>query len=141
MVPGMLGDRLVTLPPAALALAAVPAAAALLGGIGTAQWLVLRRAGAGRPSWIAVTAAAWAAGLAVFMSTAMPLWRPGQPWWLVAAVGVGCGALMAATVAAVTGLAVARLPPAPPTGGTAGPARSGPPALSAGAGRADRGTG
>jgi tetrahydromethanopterin S-methyltransferase subunit D len=43
------------------------------------------------------------------MGTAMPLWHPGQPWWLITAIGVGCGALMAATVAALTGLAAARI--------------------------------
>jgi hypothetical protein len=87
----------------------VVAGLALLGSIGTAQWLVLRRAGLDRPAWILTTAGAWLAGLAVFLSTVMPLWQPGQPWWLIAVIGVGCGLLMAFTVAALTGLAALRL--------------------------------
>jgi hypothetical protein len=92
-------------PPAVLVVAGL----ALLGSIGTAQWLVLRRAGLDRPVWIVTTAGAWLAGLAVFMLTAMPLWQPGQAWWLITVIGVGCGLLMAFTVAALTGLAALRL--------------------------------
>ena len=61
----------------------------------------------------------WTAGLAVFMLTATPLWQPGQPWWLIAAIGVGCGGLMALTVAAFTGIAAVRLVADDPTGGRA----------------------
>jgi hypothetical protein len=106
LMPSTLGDvagRLVMVP------MAVVAGLALLASIGTAQWLVLRRSGLNRPVWIVTTGGAWLAGLAVFMMTAMPLWQPGQPWWLVAAIGVGCGVLMAFTVAALTGLAAVRL--------------------------------
>jgi hypothetical protein len=111
MLPSTLGERLTTLPSALLVPAVAVAALVLLGSIGTAQWMVLRRAGADRPSWIATTAAAWTAGLAVFMLSAPPLWQPGQPWWLIAVIGIGCGALMAATVAALTGVAAVRLAP------------------------------
>jgi len=100
---GSTAGRLVLVP------VAVVAGLALLASIGTIQWLVLRRAGLNRPVWIITTGGAWLAGLAVFMVTAMPLWRPGQPWWLVAAIGVGCGVLMAFTVAALTGLAAVGL--------------------------------
>jgi len=102
---GLLPSTVGGLPPLVMVLAGL----ALLGSIGTAQWLVLRRAGFDRPVWIVMTAAAWLAGLAVFMLTAMPLWQPGQAWWLITAIGVGCGLLMAFTVAALTGLAALRL--------------------------------
>ncbi len=105
LLPSTVGGR----PPAVVAAVAALAGLALLGTIGTAQWLVLRRAGLNRPVWIVTTAAAWLAGLALFLTTAMPLWQPGQAWWLVAAIGVGCGFLMAFTVAALTGLAALRL--------------------------------
>jgi hypothetical protein len=87
----------------------IAAGIALLGSIGTAQWIVLRRAGLDRPMWIVTTGGAWLGGLAIFLLTAMPLWQPGQAWWLVAAIGLGCGLLMAFTVAALTGLAALRL--------------------------------
>src|SRR5689334_238286 len=106
LLPSTLGDAaggLVMVP------TAVVAGLALLASIGTAQWLVLRRAGLDRPVWIVTTGGAWLAGLAVFLVTAMPLWQPGQPWWLVTAIGAGCGLLMAFTVAALTGLAAVRL--------------------------------
>jgi len=119
LLPSTVGDHLARMPAPALVAAGVLAATVLLGSIGTAQWLVLRGAGADRPSWIATTAAAWTAGLAVFMLTATPLWQPGQPWWLIAAIGVGCGGLMALTVAALTGLAAVRLVPDDPIGGRA----------------------
>jgi len=105
---GLLPSTVGGLPPAVLVVAGL----VLLASIGTAQWLVLRRAGLDRPVWIFTTAGAWLAGLAVFLLTAMPLWQPGQAWWLVTVIGVGCGLLMAFTVAALTGLAAGRLLPA-----------------------------
>lgn len=115
LLPSTLGDHLARIPAPLLVGAGVVAAAILLGSIGTAQWAVLRGAGADRPSWIATTAAAWMAGLAVFLLSATPLWQPGQPWWLIAAIGVGCGGLMALTVAALTGIAAVRLIPNGPS--------------------------
>ncbi|MFF4059796.1 hypothetical protein ACFYZ8_29810 [Streptomyces sp. NPDC001668] len=81
----------------------------LLFSLGTAQWWVLRRHVTGAAQWIWATAAAWLAGLAVFCTVAMPLWHPGRPPVLIAAIGVLAGFLMAATVAAVTGRALVRL--------------------------------
>jgi hypothetical protein len=82
---------------------------ALLASIGTAQWLVLRRHVRRASWWIASTAAAWTAGLAVFLAVAMPLWQPGQPVSVVVAIGLAGGLLMAATTSAVTGAALRRL--------------------------------
>ncbi|MFF4661210.1 nitroreductase/quinone reductase family protein [Streptomyces sp. NPDC001381] len=81
----------------------------LLLSLGTAQWWVLRRHVTGGGMWIWATAAAWLAGLAVFCAVSMPLWHPGQSPLLIAAIGVLAGMLMAATVAAVTGVALVRL--------------------------------
>jgi len=60
-------------------------------------------------SWIAVTAAGWLAGLAVFLVVAMPLWHEGQPLWQTVAFGTFAGLLMATTAAVVTGLGLVRL--------------------------------
>jgi uncharacterized integral membrane protein len=81
----------------------------LLGSIGAAQWLELRphvqRAG----RWVPATAAAWCAGLVVFSAVTSPLWQPGQPAVLIAAIGAVGGLLMAVTVAAGTGWVLIRL--------------------------------
>jgi hypothetical protein len=81
----------------------------LLGSIGTAQWLVLRRHVAGAHRWVGTTALAWLVGLGVFLGFAMPLWQPGQPVSLIIVIGIGGGLLMAATTALITGLALRRL--------------------------------
>jgi hypothetical protein len=81
----------------------------LLLSIGTAQWLVLRRTVPRSASWIGTTAAAWIAGLGVFLAFAAPLWRPGQPLPVVVLIGMSGGLLMAATTSVVTGHAMRRL--------------------------------
>lgn len=105
-------------PPAAWMTAGAAAAILLLVSIGAAQWLELRRHASRAWRWIAGSAAAWAAGLAVFMLVAPPLWQPGQPAWLAAVIGMGAAVLMAAVMALVTGLVLLRLmPAAAPAGG------------------------
>ncbi len=94
--------------PLAAALAAI-GGVVLLASIGTAQWLVLHRHVARASRWIWATAAAWAAGLAVFLAFAMPLWQPGQSLWLVVGIGVIGGLLMAATTSLITGATLTRL--------------------------------
>ncbi|MGA5302469.1 hypothetical protein ACPCHT_21250 [Nucisporomicrobium flavum] len=84
---------------------------ALLCSIGFAQWTVLRRLTAHAGWWITVSAVAWLAGLAVFLLVTMPLWHPGQALILIIAIGTAGGLAMAATMAAVTGVAVRRLLP------------------------------
>lgn len=64
-------------------------------------------------SWVAVTALAWALGLVAFLAVTSPLWQPGQPPVLVFGVGVLGAAVMALTMATVTGLAVRRWRPRP----------------------------
>jgi hypothetical protein len=109
MLPSSLGDRIGAMPlPLTVGLAAV-GAAVLLGSIGGAQWLVLRRVGYGGSWWVLTTAAAWLAGLTVFLVIATPLWHPGQALPQIVAIGILGGVAMAATVAAVTGFAAVRL--------------------------------
>ncbi|GIJ71651.1 hypothetical protein [Virgisporangium ochraceum] len=108
MLPSTAGD-LSRLPVAVVAVGATVGGLALLASIGTAQWLVLRRHGYGGPWWILTTAAAWLAGLGVFMVVATPLWQPGQPVVVTVLVGVLAGVLMAGTVAVLTGFAAQRL--------------------------------
>lgn len=81
----------------------------LLASIGVAQWSVLRDHVARAHRWIAITAAAWLAGLAAFMLVASPLWQEGQPTTLVVAIGALGGLVMATVVAVVTGLGLRAL--------------------------------
>jgi len=98
--------------PLAVGLAAA-GAAVLLSSIGLLQWRVLRRHVARAGRWVPATAGAWIAGLLGFTAVTSPLWRAGQPAVLVAAIGVLGAVVMAATVAAITGLALVRLLPPP----------------------------
>lgn len=82
---------------------------ALLATMGTAQWWVLRHHVDRAALWIPVTALAWLVGLGAFLGLAMPWWNPGQPTMEVLAIGLVAAAVMAATVAAITGWAVLRL--------------------------------
>jgi uncharacterized integral membrane protein len=102
--PGILQWPLPLLVPLGIVLGAV-----LLASIGTAQWFVLRRHVPRAGLWIAGTAGAWVVGLLAFTAVSSPLWQPGQPAALVAAIGALGGLVMAATVAAVTGLVLVRL--------------------------------
>jgi hypothetical protein len=81
----------------------------LLLSIGTAQWTVLRGLVPNAGRWVWGTALAWLAALGVFVAVATPLWQPGQDVATVVLIGVLGGLLMAATVAALTGLLVVRV--------------------------------
>lgn len=83
-------------------------ATALLISIGLGQWFELRKHVAGAWRWIAGSAAAWAAGLGVFLAVATPLWQPGQEWWLATVIGMAAAMLMAASMALVTGVVMLR---------------------------------
>jgi hypothetical protein len=96
-------------PVAGVTAAAAVLAPALLGSIGAAQWLELRRHLERAGRWIAVTALAWLLGLGVFFAIAPPLWQPGQPGPVVALVGLLAGVAMAVTMALVTGVGLLRL--------------------------------
>lgn len=91
-------------PAAGQAAAAAVVATVLLCALGYAQWFELRRHLKGAGWWILGSAAAWCAGLAVFFAVATPLWQPGQSEGLILFIGVLAGALMALTMALVSGL-------------------------------------
>lgn len=78
---------------------------ALLASIGTAQWLELRRSLLHSASWILTTGGSWLVGLGLFLGIATPLWHEGQATALTVVIGVAAGLVMAASVAALTGLA------------------------------------
>jgi hypothetical protein len=116
LTPGYLWSRVADLPwPAQLAGGAGLGVVLLL-SIGVAQWLVLRRALPRAGRWVPGTVAAWLAGLAAFAAVSTPLWQPGQPWAVVAAIGVLAGAVMAAVVAAITGAVLVRMLAGHPAG-------------------------
>jgi len=86
--------------------AGIPLGLLLLVSIGFAQAWVLP---AWRFRWIALTSAAWCAGLGVFTAVTTPLWQPGQSTALLFAIGLVGGAAMALVMAAVTAQALPRL--------------------------------
>jgi hypothetical protein len=109
MLPSALGPGLVEAPRALVVLAGILGGIVLLGSIGTAQWLELRRHVDRAWTWIPTTAAAWLAGLVAFLLIAMPLWHPGQDPIVVVAIGLAAAGAMATTVAVLTGLALQHL--------------------------------
>lgn len=96
-------------PPVWAGTAAVVLGLVLLASLGTAQWPLLRPHLPRASRWIPVTATAWLAGLAVFMVFTMPLWHEGQSVAMRALIGAAGGLLMAASMSAITGFALARL--------------------------------
>ncbi len=109
MLPSTMSGAVAAWPVWLLVVLGVPAGLLLLGSIGTAQWLVLRRYVRRSASWIVTTAVAWTAGLGVFLVVSMPLWQPGQALVLTVGIGALGGLLMAATMAAITGAGLVRL--------------------------------
>lgn len=111
MVPSVTEGRWPAWPAPVLVAVAILLGLTLLGSIGTAQWWVLRRAVPGSWWWIPATAGGWGVGLAVFTGFTTALWQPGQGGVVIAVIGVTGGLLMAAAVAALTGLAFVRIDP------------------------------
>ena len=109
LTPMLTDGRLFDLPTAALISLALVLGVVLLGSIGTAQWLVLRRRVEHSSWWILTTAASWTVGLIVFTGATTPFWQEGQSVLLITAIGVVGGLLMAATVAVLTGWAMLKL--------------------------------
>jgi hypothetical protein len=70
---------------------------------------VLRGHTRGSGFWVPATAGAWVVGLGAFLLVAPPLWQEGQPVGTIIAIGVLGGLVMAASVAALTGIAALRL--------------------------------
>lgn len=91
---------------------------ALVGSIGFAQWMVLRRHVARARTWVPVNAFAWLVGLGLLFAVATPLWQEGQSAAVVIAIGAVGALVMALTVAVLTGFWLARLVhPRTPTAG------------------------
>jgi len=76
--------------------------------IGTAQWLVLRRHLANAAWWIPANAVAWLLGVSLVIG-GMSVMTEDTPAVVMGLVAGACGVGMAATVAVVTGIALARL--------------------------------
>lgn len=109
MTPGYAWPVVQRMPWPVLAAGGLLLGTVLLLSIGVAQWYVLRDLLPRACWWVVATAVAWLAGLVAFVAASTPLWRPGQRWPVVALIGVLAGAVMAATMAAVTGTALVRL--------------------------------
>ncbi|GAA1469463.1 hypothetical protein [Microbacterium thalassium] len=109
MAPSTWASSLVTAPPAVLIPVGMVLGAVLVASIGGAQWVELRRHVPRAGHWVWITAVAWLAALGAFLGIAMPLWTDGQPFWLMLAIGIGAGLVMAAVAATVTGFGLARL--------------------------------
>jgi MFS family permease len=103
MLPSTFYEQWSTWPMLLSALVAVVLGTLLLGSIGLGQWIELRRHVPRAARWILITAAGWGAGLFVFMAVATPLWRPGQSTATIIAIGIGAAALMAVSMAGLTG--------------------------------------
>jgi len=103
------GERLASLPAVVLLPVAAVLRMAVLLSIGTAQWLVLRYHVRNAHRWVWATGVAWGVALLVFLVVTTPLWQSGQGLALRVLIGVLGGLLMAATMAVITGTALARL--------------------------------
>lgn len=109
LVPSTFADVWTTWPWPAQAGLIACLAVVLLGSIGTAQWIELRRHVRRAAWWIAGTAVGWLIGLGVFFAIAPPLWHEGQQLGETALIGVVAGLLMATAMATVTGLTMVAL--------------------------------
>ncbi|MFE3755871.1 hypothetical protein ACFXO9_16350 [Nocardia tengchongensis] len=103
LLPMLYGERFGDWPIAVQIPVVVAASLFLLFSIGVAQWTVLRRFTDRAALWSLASAVAWIGGLLAFLLVAPPLWQPGQPPALVAAIGLLGGAAMAAVMAWITG--------------------------------------
>jgi hypothetical protein len=109
LTPSLTSEWLSGLPVWALVPLVAVGSVVLLLSIGAAQWTVLRGLALNAGRWVWGTALAWLAAIGVFIAVATPLWQPGQDVAIVVLIGVLGGLLMAATVAALTGLLVVRV--------------------------------
>ena len=109
MLPSTFHDQWSTWPTLVTVLVAVLVGTLVLTSIGLAQWTELRRHLPRASRWVVITAVSWGAGLLVFTAVATPLWQPGQSTVTVIAIGIGGGALMAVTMAGLTGLGLQHL--------------------------------
>ncbi|MEV6325305.1 hypothetical protein AB0M45_29615 [Nocardia sp. NPDC051787] len=109
LVPVLYGDRFGDLPVAVQIPAVATGAIVMLFAIGVAQWSVLRHWSDHAVLWIWGNAVGWIAGLAAFAAVTSPLWQAGQSTTVTAMIGALGGLVMAAVVAAATGLFLVRI--------------------------------
>jgi hypothetical protein len=109
MMPSSTYDAWHTWPVAMLVPIGVVLGVLVLLSLGVAQWLLLRQALPAAWRWIGWSVAGWAGGLTAFGAVTTPLWHPGQERALIVAIGVLGGAVMAAVMAAVTGIGLVRM--------------------------------
>jgi deazaflavin-dependent oxidoreductase (nitroreductase family) len=109
MLPSTLQETWSNWPGPAVAIAGLVVGGTLLSCMGVAQWTQLRRHVPRARPWIIGTTLAWSLGLLAFFAVTSPLWQPGQPPVVVAAVGVLGGLCMAIVMAAVTGLTLVHI--------------------------------
>ncbi|QLY34659.1 hypothetical protein H0264_24980 [Nocardia huaxiensis] len=109
VVPVLFGDRISEWPPLVQAPVIAVGATVLVFSIGTAQWLILRSRSHRAALWIWANVVGWITGLLAFTLVTTPLWQPGQPAVLVGLIGLLGGLLMAAVMAAVTGVFLLRI--------------------------------
>ncbi|SPL98875.1 unnamed protein product [[Actinomadura] parvosata subsp. kistnae] len=119
LLPVVLGERILRWPPAVLVLLGLT----LLGSMGLLQARLLRGQVRKAWRWAVASAGSWLVALGAFALVTTPLWQEGQPGWLVVAIGVLGGAVMAATAAALTGAAIVCLLPVPVSGASVAKAR------------------
>lgn len=81
----------------------------LLGTVGFAQWLVLRRHVARARTWVPANAAGWVLGLLALTAVTTPLWHEGQSRVTTVLIGILGGLVMATAMAWVTGTWLVRL--------------------------------
>lgn len=119
LLPSMVGDAIRNVPVAVVVAISLPLGAALLTSIGVAQWFVMRRYVSGASLWIAVNGVAWLVGLGVSITMMSALITETTPVLAVVVATLLAGALMALSVAVVTGWCVVRIvvarPPKPST--------------------------
>lgn len=109
MLPSTTHNMWSTWPAAVLVVGAAVLGILLVCAIGTAQVLVMPAAVKPAHRWIGWTALGWCGGLVTFGLVVTPLWHEGQPRWQTLIVGLAGALLMAALMAAITGVGVVGL--------------------------------
>lgn len=109
MLPSSTYDIWSSWKPAVLVPTGMVLGALVLLSLGVAQWLLLRQVLPAAWRWTGWSVAGWATGLTAFGAVTTPLWHSGQDRVLIVGIGALGGAVMAAVMAAVTGIGLVRM--------------------------------